>query len=121
MWPGKAVYVNHLPGSKGAQFWKDELSAFYNNFVPFGGLWLDMNEASNFCDGECPLNQSYTTVDPTQQYNLLYTPGMRTLLNKSLSLNAYAKDGEDMTYTQYDVHSLFGYMEIKSTHDWMVS
>ncbi len=55
VWPGKAVYVNHLPGSAGAQWWKDQLNTFYNNEVPFGGLWLDMNEASNFCNGECPL------------------------------------------------------------------
>ena len=80
-----------------------------------------MNEASNFCAGECPMNMNFKTQDPTEAYNLLYTPGMRSLLDKSLSLNAYAKDGSGMTYTQYDTHSLFGYMEILSTSEWMVA
>lgn len=65
VWPGKAVYVNHLPDSKGAKFWEDELQIFYDNLVPFGGLWLDMNEASNFCDGECPATMTFVKEDPT--------------------------------------------------------
>ena len=120
VWPGKAVFPNHLPQSKGAQWWADQLKSFHDNLVPFGGLWLDMNEASNFCPGECPLEQSYKLVDPAQDYNLLYNPGMRSLSDKSLSLNAYGMGGDGMNYTQFDTHSLFGYLEMKSTRDMMV-
>lgn len=33
-------------------WWSYWLSEFYDK-VPFDGLWLDMNEASNFCNGVC--------------------------------------------------------------------
>lgn len=52
VWPGRVHYVDFLhPNSTG--YWEDMLGTLYDN-VEFDGLWVDMNEASNFCDGECP-------------------------------------------------------------------
>ena len=59
VWPGKAVYVNLYDEDTGIKFWKTEFQTFYYSKVPFGGIWLDMNEASNFCNGECPLGMNY--------------------------------------------------------------
>lgn len=53
VWPGDAVYPDFFaPKNQTAAWWKDQLSEFYKT-LPFDGLWLDMNEASNFCDGAC--------------------------------------------------------------------
>lgn len=35
-----------------ADYWEENIRAFHNN-TPIDGLWIDMNEISNFCDGEC--------------------------------------------------------------------
>ena len=50
MWPGPVHYPDFLfPPT--AQYWRRQLAAF-RALVPWDGLWIDMNEASNFCTGE---------------------------------------------------------------------
>lgn len=51
VWPGDAAYPDFM-NDKTVSWWKTQLSNFFNN-VNFDGLWLDMNEASNFCNGAC--------------------------------------------------------------------
>jgi alpha-glucosidase (family GH31 glycosyl hydrolase) len=36
-----------------AEIWMHGINALFEE-VEFDGLWLDMNEATGFCDGECP-------------------------------------------------------------------
>ncbi len=33
------------------KYWADQLQAFHQ-LAAFDGLWIDMNEASNFCTGD---------------------------------------------------------------------
>jgi len=33
-------------------YWSDMLNMLYSK-VKFSGVWLDMNEIANFCDGTC--------------------------------------------------------------------
>lgn len=79
--------------------------------VAFDGLWLDMNEASNFCVGVC--YQSQMSANPVK-YKLPYIPTGRDLEEKSITLDAMHADG----VTELDAHSLFGTMEVKATHEW---
>ena len=51
VWPGDAVYPDFM-AEKTVQWWKDQLTSLYNT-IKFDGLWEDMNEASNFCNGAC--------------------------------------------------------------------
>ncbi len=51
MWPNDAAFPDFFD-SKGIKWWQDNLSEMHNK-VAFDGLWLDMNEASNFCVGAC--------------------------------------------------------------------
>jgi len=54
VWPGDAAFPDYM--SPKARTWlSGQLDSFYAK-VPFDGLWEDMNEASNFCDGACYLH-----------------------------------------------------------------
>jgi alpha-glucosidase (family GH31 glycosyl hydrolase) len=107
----------------------------------FDGLWLDMNEATGFCNGECPTGTTTEKSKPAwtsflglkddepitnktwwygygQQQNistfdLPFIPGKFNLDNMSISLNATHANG----ISEYDVHSMFGHVEGKTTHD----
>jgi alpha-glucosidase (family GH31 glycosyl hydrolase) len=52
VWPGEVVYPDYLAAPNISQWTRNQLQYFYDQ-VPFDGLWLDMNEASNFCSGNC--------------------------------------------------------------------
>lgn len=50
VWPGKVHFVDFLHPQAGP-FWKSQLHRLYDQ-VKFSGLWVDMNEASNFQGNE---------------------------------------------------------------------
>ena len=80
--------------------------------IPFDGLWLDMNEASNFCNGVCYSNQK--VAKPVKNM-LPYIPTGRDLEGKSISLDAYHKGNNAI---ELDMHSLFGTWEVATTAEW---
>lgn len=49
VWPGKVYYIDYLhPNS--SEYWKIQLKRL-NNKLNFSGIWLDMNEPTNFKGG----------------------------------------------------------------------
>jgi alpha-glucosidase (family GH31 glycosyl hydrolase) len=46
VWPGKVYFVDYLHPNA-SLFWKSQLDRLYE-LIPFSGVWLDMNEPSNF-------------------------------------------------------------------------
>ena len=94
-------------------WWGDQLTNFYNQ-IPFDGLWEDMNEASNFCNGVCYQNEQSATPVLNQ---LPYLPTGRSLETKSIPLDAKHHNGD----SELDVHSMFGAYETKATHEWFKS
>jgi len=83
VWPGNAVFPDFFKPAT-ATWWKDHLAQFWSK-VNFDGLWLDMNEASNFCTGACYEDQ--VGAKPLK-YDLPYTPTGRDLEEKSIALGA---------------------------------
>ncbi|KAJ7236328.1 glycosyl hydrolases family 31-domain-containing protein [Mycena rebaudengoi] len=52
VWPGYTVFPDWFaPQALG--WWTEALKNWSASGVEFSGIWLDMNEASSFCDGSC--------------------------------------------------------------------
>ena len=145
MWANRTVFLDFMADAA-KDVWAEGMNALYQQ-VPYDGLWLDMNEATGFCNGECPsgivapeteetfsLGQSdapdvknytwwygYTqNSDMSSSYYLPFIPGGHfNLDNMSISLNA--THPSDPTLTQYNTHSLFGHSEGKATRDILVN
>lgn len=50
-WAGNVTFPDFFHPNA-TQYWKDMMQLLYDQ-VPFSGIWLDMNEVSNLCDGLC--------------------------------------------------------------------
>lgn len=50
LWPG-AVHFPDFSSNATLSWWTSQMQAFYNQ-LPFDGIWIDMNEPSNFCTGD---------------------------------------------------------------------
>uniref|UniRef100_A0A8C2WRZ2 Alpha glucosidase 2 n=1 Tax=Cyclopterus lumpus TaxID=8103 RepID=A0A8C2WRZ2_CYCLU len=90
VWPGLTAYPD-FSDDVTHDWWFDNLQRFHEK-VPFDGLWIDMNEPSNFLDGStdgCPSNSLE---------NPPYTPG-----------------GRQKQSIHYNMHSLYGLMEAKAS------
>eukprot|EP00878_Enallax_costatus_P002700 GHUV01002888.1.p1 GENE.GHUV01002888.1~~GHUV01002888.1.p1 ORF type:complete len:873 (+),score=203.93 GHUV01002888.1:194-2812(+) len=77
VWPGSTVYPDYLENPRTSKWLHDQLTNMYSQ-VPYDGLWLDMNEASNFCSGmQCQPNTASITamhwlnVETPRDYNIL--------------------------------------------------
>ena len=76
----------------------------------FDGLWLDMNEPSNFCNGKC----SGTPIVDSITKKLKFIPGDASLEEKTLSMDI--KDSQGNYFL--DTHSLYGASETLTTFNW---
>ena len=65
VWPGATHFPDFL-SKAGVKYWADQLQAFHQ-LAAFDGLWIDMNEASNFCTGDvCHTMLPTQGMPPTQ-------------------------------------------------------
>uniref|UniRef100_A0A8C2WW82 Alpha glucosidase 2 n=1 Tax=Cyclopterus lumpus TaxID=8103 RepID=A0A8C2WW82_CYCLU len=104
VWPGLTAYPD-FSDDVTHDWWFDNLQRFHEK-VPFDGLWIDMNEPSNFLDGStdgCPSNSLE---------NPPYTPGILGGLLRAKTLCASAQQKQSI---HYNMHSLYGLMEAKAS------
>lgn len=106
VWPGPAVYVDWFK-ENAESYWVDEMKKLHDQ-LPYDGMWIDMNEASNFCNGYCFENQK---VPRSIQDDLFYVPGARDLNDKSISIDAVHHNG----VTEFEAHSTYGFYMSKAT------
>jgi len=87
----------------------------FHQKVPVDGIWLDMNEPTSLCDGECNMTKSATVKRQMQNFdpnNPPYVIGNRRdengtaypLDKKTLAVDAKLHSGAVM----YDVHNVYG-------------
>ncbi|KAN0034008.1 hypothetical protein ACTFIV_000488 [Dictyostelium citrinum] len=106
VWPGYVNFPDFLHPN-GTEFWTQQFERFYQT-VQFDGVWIDMNEISNFCDGNC-FNNTHTPMPPPQfdpNYPP-YIPGGVPLYSKTINMTSLQYNDTLV----YNSHSLYGYTE----------
>ncbi|GMY18350.1 alpha-xylosidase 1-like [Fagus crenata] len=130
VWPG-AVYFPDFLNPKTVSWWGDEISRFHE-LVPVDGLWIDMNEPSNFCLGKCKIpvgKQCPTGTEPgwvccLDCKNITKTrwddPPYKinaSGIQAPLGYNTIATSAEHYNgVLEYDAHSLYGFSQTIATH-----
>ena len=79
----------------------------------FDGIWLDMNEATNNCNGYCYKDQM---VDTTAKANIFYVPGGRDIESMAITFDAKHANGQ----TEMDIHNMFSYYQVKAAYDYQL-
>ncbi|KAK1425658.1 hypothetical protein QVD17_21013 [Tagetes erecta] len=130
VWPGPVNFPDFL-NPKTVSWWVDEIRRFHE-LVPVDGLWIDMNEASNFCSGLCSIpkgkqcpsgtgpgwiccldckNITKTRWDePPYKINASGTQipiGYKTIATSAVHYNGVR---------EYDAHSIYGFSQTVATH-----
>eukprot|EP00826_Nyctotherus_ovalis_P025361 TRINITY_DN1964_c0_g1_i7.p1 TRINITY_DN1964_c0_g1~~TRINITY_DN1964_c0_g1_i7.p1 ORF type:complete len:704 (+),score=189.85 TRINITY_DN1964_c0_g1_i7:77-2188(+) len=118
-WAGYSVWVDFLhPGTP--NYWAKILQEFHD-LINFDALWLDTNEPSNFCDGECPDHATYHYYYfPLDYYDdLYYNPTHRPLEAKTVSVEGI-HSGDPVLATEFNYHAMYGYYQSKMTANFFV-
>jgi alpha-glucosidase len=111
VWPGPVNYPDwYNPNT--SLFWEIGLDLLYQQ-VQFSGIWLDMNEASNFVPGEYNFVPDANDLlnnppyKPTKPEDYIYTKAMR--------MDAVHFGN----ITEYYAHNTFGFLESKATYNYL--
>ncbi|XVE91421.1 hypothetical protein REPUB_Repub01dG0008100 [Reevesia pubescens] len=129
VWPGAVNFPDFL-NPKTVAWWGDEIRRFHE-LVPVDGLWIDMNEASNFCSGKCTIPKGKQCPsgtgpgwiccldcknitktrwdDPPYKINAsgLQVPiGFKTIATSAVHYNGVI---------EYDAHSIYGFSQAIAT------
>lgn len=139
VWPGPTYFPDFLH-PKAQSYWTQELQDFYNN-VPVDGLWIDMNEVSNFCNdnggGQVCVNSapngcpapgasqtdcclSCSTIDSSNKFD--FPPYNINNVGGKLSVKTVAVSGLHYgNVSVYDAHNLYGLTEQIATKNALTS
>jgi alpha-D-xyloside xylohydrolase len=127
VWPGPVYFPDFLH-PKATSWWTKEVADFFNK-VPFDGLWIDMNEASNFCTGSAcsfetsnlgPSNKNDSSNDKcvlrcvngttrfdNPPYKIDHVGSYDNLGDKTIAMTVRHYNGA----LEYDAHNLYGLSE----------
>ncbi|XP_053315016.1 sucrase-isomaltase, intestinal [Spea bombifrons] len=106
VWPGVTVFPDYT-NDVCTQWWVRECKEFHDQ-VKYDGIWIDMNEVSNFVKGSskgCAVN------------NLNYPPYTPAIMDRVMYSKTLCMDAKQAWGSHYDVHSLYGYAMTLSTEE----
>ena len=125
VWPDLTVYPDFLHPNA-TLYWQQQIQLFRDN-ISFDGLWLDMNEPSNFVPGSVYGCDNRSSLDHPP-----YLPGQFHCFTKSAIIKCpfdttgalkgsgilhktLCMSAKQYISSHYDVHSLYGHSEAKAT------
>ncbi|KAM9003845.1 lysosomal alpha-glucosidase isoform X1 [Sarcophilus harrisii] len=109
VWPGESAFPD-FTNPHTQDWWYDMVKEFHTQ-VPFDGMWIDMNEPSNFVKGSvegCPNNE---LEDPP------YVPGV---IGGTLRAATICVSSHQYLSSHYNLHNLYGLTEAIASHDALV-
>ncbi|NXT18858.1 LYAG glucosidase, partial [Syrrhaptes paradoxus] len=107
VWPGPTAFPD-FTNPETHTWWHDMVKDFHDQ-VPFDGMWIDMNEPSNFMEGSqdgCPSN---SLEQPP------YVPGV---FGGRLRAGTICASSQQYLSSHYNLHSLYGLTEAIASHDF---
>ncbi|PIA39867.1 hypothetical protein AQUCO_02600374v1 [Aquilegia coerulea] len=110
VWPGPVYFPDFL-NPNATPYWTREIAEFIK-IISFDGLWIDMNELSNFITSP----PSHSTLD-NPPYKINYGGSQRPISDKTVQTTAIHFGN----LTEYNVHSLYGFLEAKVTNAALVN
>ncbi|XP_053423823.1 lysosomal alpha-glucosidase isoform X2 [Nycticebus coucang] len=109
VWPGFTAFPD-FTNPETLDWWQDMVAEFHAQ-VPFDGMWIDMNEPSNFVRGSvdsCPINELESPP---------YVPGV---IGGSLQVATICASSHQFLSTHYNLHNLYGLTEAIASHRALV-
>ncbi|KAK3773169.1 hypothetical protein RRG08_013756 [Elysia crispata] len=101
VWPGYTVWPDFVASKQTQRYWT-QIAADFHAKVPFDGMWLDMNEISNFVDG------SISGCNNSRYNNPPYLPGV---VGGSLYSHTICPSARHNMFLNYDLHNMYGMAE----------
>ncbi|KAK3797400.1 hypothetical protein RRG08_055598 [Elysia crispata] len=101
VWPGETAFPDFF-NPKSYDYWLKQAQEFHKK-IPFDGLWIDMNEPSNFVDGSVSGCSNTSKFD-----NPPYTPGT---IDGDLTLATLCPSSRQNLSSHYNLHNMYGWSQ----------
>ncbi|CAF4104310.1 unnamed protein product [Adineta steineri] len=105
VWPGPTVFPD-FTNPKTVEWWTKFLGA-YHDIIPIEGMWIDMNEPSNFVDG------SHEGCTTNSLDNPPYTPHV---YGGNITAKTVCTSAQQYLSSHYNLHSMYGFFQAKATN-----
>ncbi|KAI9142768.1 glycosyl hydrolases family 31-domain-containing protein [Paraphysoderma sedebokerense] len=124
VWPGAVTFPDWFKTNT-QKWWSESIENFLDSVDgQIDGLWVDMNELANFCDGYCPLQETPGYQPPAEPYDYpsykINNAGDRSPLDGH-TIPIDLTHGNSNNISELDVHSVYGHMMSISTRNALLN